>query len=127
MMHGCDALHLHAFKGGKTGDQDQKREADKTDITGIRMDEVTWAGELVVWLARESEVLPHARAICGFSFDAATLPPLAEPQVTASRVVTDDTFAVPDAPGAPVCIWTSLAFVPTMSSSAESATVALRP
>jgi hypothetical protein len=61
------------------------------------------------------------------SFDAATLPPLAEPQVTASRVVTDDTFAVPAAPGAPVCIWTSLAFVPTMSSSAESATVALGP
>jgi hypothetical protein len=34
---------------------------------------------------------------------AETDPPEAEPQVTASRVVTDDTFAVPAVPGSPVC------------------------
>jgi hypothetical protein len=36
---------------------------------------------------------------------AATDPADALPHVTASRVVTDDTFAVPFAPGAPVCSW----------------------
>jgi hypothetical protein len=34
----CDALDLHAFKGDKTADQDQKREAYESDITGTRMD-----------------------------------------------------------------------------------------
>jgi hypothetical protein len=27
MMHGCDALDLHAFKGDEMADQDQKQEA----------------------------------------------------------------------------------------------------
>jgi hypothetical protein len=26
MVHGCDAFDLHAFKDGKTGDQDQELE-----------------------------------------------------------------------------------------------------
>jgi hypothetical protein len=39
MMHGCDALDLHAFKGGKTADQDQKRESDQTVIT-----DTWWSG-----------------------------------------------------------------------------------
>jgi hypothetical protein len=46
MMHGCDALDLHAFKGGKTADQDQKRETYESDITGIRVDEVSCAKEV---------------------------------------------------------------------------------
>jgi hypothetical protein len=33
MVHGCDALDLHAFESGKTADQDQKRKTYKTGIT----------------------------------------------------------------------------------------------
>jgi hypothetical protein len=40
MVHGCDAFDLHAFKSGKTGDQDQKRE------------------ERLLSFANESELLP---------------------------------------------------------------------
>jgi len=58
---------------------------------------------------------------------ALMLPADGLPQVTAWRVVTLDTFAVPFAPGAPVCSWTSFALVPVMFDSAAFATVADRP
>jgi hypothetical protein len=56
-----------------------------------------------------------------------TEPDDADAQVAAGRVVTDDTFAVPADPGAPVCSCTLFAFVPTMLSSAAFATVVDRP
>lgn len=37
--------------------------------------------------------------------DSALVPPDADPIVAEGRVVTEDTFAVPAAPGSPVCSW----------------------
>jgi len=58
--------------------------------------------------------------------DAATDPADGLPHETDGLVVTLDTFAVPAAPGAPVCSWTNPALA-TMVASAASAFATDRP